>query len=278
MRVRWGGVIVVAAIGVAATAGAAAADASPAVGPQDSPTTQVPVTVRASCGGAPETDYPMVATVPTAVRAGRPFPVKITFADSPLPSTGSGYVRLAIGGGTQSEATLGVEGTGYLVAAGRPRQQLTLAIAGFGFVDTSVLIDETCAVESPVALPPIPVRHATPFDAAQLTAGQRVAILCLTFPGGRGFLSTQDVSVTVPNQVRVGEPFTIEDSAGVDVRGGVLSGQTVTPTGAVGDTVDFSFDGSFTRYLPPPFPPIPSIICDQRGGAVHLASVPIVAR
>jgi len=78
-----------------------------------------------------------------------------------------------------------------------------------------VLLDETCTVAAPAALSPITVRHATPFDAAQLTAGQQVAILCPTLPGGRGSLTAQDVSVTVPNQVRVGEPFSIEDTAGL---------------------------------------------------------------
>ena len=64
----------------------------------------------------------------------------------------------------------------------------------------------------------------------------------------------------------------------MDIARGVRAGDTVTPTGAVGETVDFSFDASFTELAPPPLPPVPVNVCEQQGGAVHLASVPIVAR
>ncbi len=276
--VCWGRGVVVVAIAVGAVVGAPGrTDASPAVGPPDSLTAEVPVTIRAACNGAPPADFPFVATLPTSVRAGRPFPVQIALAGFPLPSTASGYVRLSIGGGTASEATIAVEGSSYLVATWTPRQQFTLAVAGFGILDASQFIDETCLVDAPVALASIPVRHATPFDAAQLTAHQRTGLLCLRFPGGRPSLETQDVFVTVPNQAHVGEPFTIDDAGGVSVTGGVRSGQTITPTGAVGDTVEFSYDGSFTQTFPPPFPPAPLLICDQQGGPIHIASVPIVA-
>jgi hypothetical protein len=219
-----------------------------------------------------------VATVPTSVRAGRPFPVEVAFDGFPLPPTTAGYVHVSIGGGTATDTTIAVGGSTYLVATWAPSQQYTLAITGFGFLDGFQFIDQSCVVDAPAALASIPVRHATPFDAARITAEQRVGILCLRFPGGRPSADVQDVSVTVPNQARAGEPFTIDAQGAVGVTGGVQSGQTITPTGAVGETVDFSYNGSFTQVLPPPFPPIPVIICDQRGGTVHLASVPIVAR
>lgn len=272
-------VVMAVTIAIGAVVGApTTATASPVTGPPDSPTTQVAVTVNATCNGGSSGDYTVVATVPTSVRAGRPFPVEVAFDGLPLPATTAGYVQLAIGGGTAANATIAVEGSSYLVATGAPRQQLTLAITGFGFLDGTQFIDQACLLATPAALASIPVRHATPFATAQITAAQRVGIFCLSFPGGRPSAHTVDVSVTVPNQAHAGEPFTIDASGAVSVSGGTQSGQTITPTGAVGDTVDFSYNGSFTQYLPPPFPPIPFLICDQRGGTVHLASVPIVAR
>jgi hypothetical protein len=278
--VRWcRRVVLPVAVAFGAAVGApTTTSASPVEGPPDSSTRQISVTVSANCSGGASGDYPFVATVPTSVRAGRPFPVEVAFDGFPLPPTTTGYVNLSIGGGTATNSTIAVEGSSYLVATRAPRQQFTLAITGFGFLDGSQFIDQSCVVDAPAALASIPVRHATPFDAAQITAEQRVGIFCLSFPGGRPSAFVQDVSLTVPNQARAGEPFAIDALEAVGVTGGVRSGQTVTPTGAVGDTVDFSYNGSFTQYLPPPFPPLPSLICDQRGGTVHLASVPIVAR
>jgi hypothetical protein len=271
------------AIALGAVVGApTATPASPLGGPPDSPTTQVSVTVTATCSGGPSGDYSFVATVPRSVRAGRPFPVEVALDGFSLPPTTAGYVHLSIGGGTATNITIAVEGSTYLVATWAPHQQFNLTITGFGFLDGTQFIAQSCVVDAPATLASIPVRHATPFDAAQITAEQRVGILCLQFgvpgfPGPRPFVNVQDVSVTAPNQARVGEPFMIEAQGAVSVTGGVESGQTITPTGAVGDTVDFSYNGSFTEHLPPPFPPLPRLICDQWGGTVHLASVPIVA-
>ena len=64
----------------------------------------------------------------------------------------------------------------------------------------------------------------------------------------------------------------------MSVVGGVRSGDTITPTGAPGETVEFSFDGSYTQYARPALPAHPGHVCQQSSGAVHLASVPILAR
>lgn len=268
--------VAVAAVGVVGAP--AMGSASPAQGAPDRPTTQVGASVSMSCDGGEPTDVGFVLTVPSSVRAGRPFPLEIAVDGTTLPASAAGYVRLSLGGSTATEVTVAVEGTSYLVTPWAPQQELTITITAFGAIDPFQFFDTSCVAEAPTPVASIPVRHATPYAAAQLTAEQRVGLFCLTFPGGRPDGELDAVSVTVPNRVAVGQPFTIETSGGVDVSGGVLSGDTVTPTGAVGDTVDFSYNGSYTVTFPPPFPPIPARTCSQRGGTVHLASVPIVAR
>ena len=276
----WRRVVTAVAVVAGSAVGAPAiASGSPAQGPPDSSITEVRATVAMSCDGFDPSDVGFVLTVPSSVRAGRPFPLEIAVDGVPLPDTSAGYVRLSLGGSAATEVTVATEGTTYLVApwAPAPEQDLTITITAFGAIEP-FYHDAFCVADTPAPAATIPVRHVTPFPVAQLTAEQRVGIFCLTYPGGRpdGYLET--VSVTVPNQVVVGQPFTIEGSAGVDVSGGVRSGQTVTPTGSPGDTVDFSYNGGYTWTAPPPWPPYPVRVCDQRGGTVHLASVPIVAR
>jgi hypothetical protein len=251
---------------------------SPAQGAPDIPTTQVTTTVSMSCDGGAPADVGFLLTVPTSVRAGRPFPLEIAVDGTALPDTAAGYVRLSISGSTATEVTVAVEGTTHLVAPWAPPKGLTVTITGYGVIDPADYFETSCAADAPTPAAAIAVRHATPFAAALLTAEQRVGLFCLNYPGGWPDGSVDTVAVTVPNQVAVGQPFTIDAPGDVDVSGGVRSGQTVTPTGAVGDTVDFSYDGSYTVTFPPPYPPAPARICSQRGGPVHLASVPIVAR
>jgi hypothetical protein len=258
----------------------AVASGSPTqVGPPDAPTTQVTAAVSLSCTtGGGVLDVGFTLTVPSTVRAGRPFPLTVSIDEGQLPVTASDFVSLSVTGATQTEITIDSGATTYLVPTWAPQQRLTITITGFGLFDFNQFIQARCTAPTPAVAASIAVRHATPFAAAQLTAEQAVGIFCLSFPGGRPSGFTSDVGVIVPNQVRVGEPFPIEGGVGVSVSGGTRSGQTVTPTGEVGDTVDFTYNGGFTRIAPPPFPPFPLLTCTQEGGTVHLASVPIVAR
>lgn len=258
---------------VAATS---AASGAPADGPPDSPTTELHVTVTATCEGDAPDEYPFVLTVPESVRAGRPFPVEIALDEAPPPGVVA-LVGLSVGGATTTDATVSIGGRAHFVATWTPGQDLTLAITRFAAVDHVQFTETWCVFDAPAEVAVIPVRHATPFADAALTAHQRVTIVCWNYPGGWASLSAQDVSLTVPNRVGAGEPFTIQSVGPIGVSGGVRSGQTITPTGAVGETVEIWSDGSYTQYAPPPYPPIPLRICEQEGGAVHLASVPIVA-
>src|SRR5918998_2036745 len=275
----WGRVVTAVAVVVGGiVCGPAAGWGSTAQGPPDSPATEVRATVAMSCDGGDPTDVTFMVTVPGVGRAGRPFPLEIAVDGTPLPATAAGYVRLSLAGSVATEVTVAVEGTTYLVAPWAPQQDLAVTITAFGAIDPFQFFETSCVADAPTPAAAIPVRHATPFPVAPLTAEQRVGLFCLTYPGGRPDGRLETVSVTVPNQVVVGQPFTIEGSAGVDVGGGVRSGQTVTPTGSPGDTVDFSYNGGYPRAAPPPWPPFPVRVCDQRGGTMHLASVPIVAR
>ena len=250
----------------------------PGGGPPEGPPTVVTATVSASCNGGPASDLSFDLTVPTWVRAGRPFPVEVASTEFPLPDGVASHLGLSVTGASVTDVTVAMEDPTYLVAASAPGQDVTLAITTFDVFDPAQLFSSSCTVEAPAAVATVRVRHAAPFAEASLTAEQRVGILCLSYPGGRlSSVYTQDVSITVPNQVHEGEPFPIAGPA-VSVVGGVRSGDTITPTGAPGETVEFSFDGSYTQYAPPPYPPIPVTVCQQSSGAVHLASVPILAR
>jgi hypothetical protein len=150
-----------------------------------------------------------------------------------------------------------------------------VSITGLDGFHAANIIEQSCSVDSPVELAAIPVLHSTPFSAADITATQQFGFYCLAM-GNLSQLGVSNVSVTVPDQVHQGEPFTFSGAA--SVTGGVQSGNTVTPTGKVGDTVDFWYDSSYVEYAPPPYQNIPVIVCTQLDGPVHLASVPIVAR
>jgi hypothetical protein len=268
---------VVAAVAGGVIAAPPPTSAAPAQGPPDSPTTDVAVTVTADCPGWGGVDFEVLATVPTSVRAGRPFPVRITVGGFPSGATESAFVGLAITGGTKTEATFSPGGTGYFVAAGASgTRTFGLSVTRLGFLDGFQFIDVTCTPIAPVPLVTLPVRHSAPFAGGNITATQTVGLFCITLPGGYPSAETDSVAVTVPNQARVGEPFPIDGPG--DVSGGVRSGDTVTPTGEVGDTVEVTYDGSYQLTFPPPFPPLPYHTCGQRGGPVHLASIPIVAR
>ncbi len=248
----------------------------PGGGPPDSPTTVVTATVSATCnGGTIPQDLAFDLTVPTSVRTGRPFPVEVAAHDLPLPDGVAAQAGLSIAGASTTGVNVSMEDPTYLVATDGHRD-VTLAISQFSVFDPATLYQSSCVVDASTPVVTIPVRQATPFAHASLTATQRVGVLCLSFPGGRlSSVDVYDVSITVPNQVRAGEPFTITGSD-VDIVGGVRSGDTVTPTGAAGDTVEFSYDASYTQTAPPPLPPVVILVCQQQGGPVHLASLPIV--
>ncbi len=165
----------------------------PGGGPPEGPPTVVTATVSASCNGGPAGDLTFDVTVPTWVRAGRPFAVEVAATEFPT-----------------------------------------------------------------------------------ITAEQRVGILCLSYPGGRlSNVYTQDVSITVPNQVREGEPFPVTGPA-VSVVGGVRSGDTITPTGAAGETVELLVRRQLHAGRAPALPAHPGhgVRADERGGAPGLRADP----
>lgn len=265
--------VMVVLVVVGASTAVSAAPAAATVGPPDAPLTQVTTSVATNCG-----TFPITATVPTYVNAGRPFRVTLTAPGLTSGPNGVVTALLTIAGGTKTSANVSFGNTAYFVAAwSSPEPEFRLSITGFDAFDATDILEQFCAVDSPVELAAIPVLHNTPFSAANITATQQYGFYCIAHPTGTlQQIGVSAISVTTPNQAHQGEPFTVSGPA--SVTGGVRSGNTVTPTGKVGDTVDFWYDSSYVVFAPPPFPPVPVLVCTQLDGPVHLASVPIVAR
>ena len=177
----WGSVVA-AAVGRRVRA----AGGAPIPGPPDSPPTVVTATVSASCDGGAPADISFDLTVPTFVRAGRPFPVGIDVRDPALPEDVAGYVGLSITGVTAPDVTVALRGRTYFVATRAPHQDVTLTITRFGVSDPVQAFITTCTVDAPSPAASIRVKHRTPFADGQISADHRVGVLCRTFPGGRG--------------------------------------------------------------------------------------------
>ncbi len=262
----------VLALGLAfAATGMACAPGLPHPDPQappEGPPVDVSIPLASVCAGAPS-DATLTATVPQWVRAGRPFSVSVSVSLS-LPVVA--YALLDVPGGTTSPISVGLPGNTYVVAAGHT-ERFPLSVTQIGFGAEQLIDPVVCTPTAPVELASIEVRRPRRTAAMELTTSQLVGLWCVNdarvnFPMG------EQVSLTVPSQARAGVPFEITltgatTAATLGVVGATLDGGTVTPTGPPGSTVEISFvEGTITEF--------PFIVCNQMGGPVHLATIPIV--